>query len=83
MSWLFGAHFLYRDTLLSLDTGRRAWVRHQCSDGIDFIDSPWETIHSLRRWEQARGRCGEPDKGEEGELGLICKIKKQTKKPKY
>lgn len=51
----------------------------QCSDGTDFIDSPWEAIPSLRRWGQARGRCGEPDKAKEGELQLICKIKKQTK----
>lgn len=66
MNWLFGAHFLYRDTLLSLDTGRRAWTMPQCSDGADFIDSPWEAIPSLGRWEWARGRCGEQDKGKEG-----------------
>ena len=45
--WIFGAHFLWRDTLLSLDIVGRALVLPQ-SNVIDFVDFPWKTLPSLR-----------------------------------
>lgn len=48
LNWLFVAHFLWRDTLLSLDTVGRDLILPQ-SDVPDFVDSQWEALPSLRR----------------------------------
>ena len=47
MNWLFGAHSLWGDTLLSLDTGERGLILPQLSIP-DFIDSPTEALPLLR-----------------------------------
>lgn len=46
-NWLFEAHSLWRDTLLSLDTGGRSLVLPQ-SDVTDSVDLPWESFPSGR-----------------------------------
>lgn len=58
LNWLFVAHFLWRDTLLSLDTVGRALVLPQ-SNVLDFVDSPWEVLSSLRSgWESGVAGTG-------------------------
>ena len=44
---LFGSHSLWRNTLLSLNTVVRALVQPQ-SNVLDFGNSPWEALPSLR-----------------------------------
>ena len=47
MKWVFVAHSLWRDTLLSLDTGEEE-LGPVSSDVIDIVDSPWEASPSRR-----------------------------------
>ena len=49
MNWLFGAHSLWRDTLLSIGTGEE-----DLGDLGDFVDSPWEAVPSLK--SEGKGR---------------------------
>ena len=54
MNWLIGAHFLWWDTLLSLDTGGSGLV---LSKLVCQTLPPWETLHPLRseyglRWQK-------------------------------
>ena len=46
MNWLFEAHFLRRDTMLS----REGLVLSQF-DKPDFVDSPWEALLTLSEEE--------------------------------
>ena len=64
-NWFFGAHNLWKDTLLSLDTGSRALGLPHL-DMPDFVDSPWEALHFLRSgW----GGIGEVVGAGGGEMG--------------
>lgn len=47
LNWTFAAHSLWRDTMISLDRAGRALALPQ-SDELDFVDSSWETLPSLR-----------------------------------
>lgn len=59
--------------MLSLDTGRRCLVLTQL--GIpDFADPPKGGLTPSEEWIGGGGN-GETREGEEGELGLVCKIK--------
>ena len=46
-NWLFGAHVIWRDTLLSLDAEGRDLVLPQV-DIANFVDSSWEALSFLR-----------------------------------
>ena len=77
--WLFGAHSLWRDTLLSLDIEGRTLVLPQ-SDIQYFVDSPWEALPSWRRGWGVRGKesGGDRKRGGSGNWDLVCKIKKDS-----
>lgn len=65
--------------MLSLDAAWRDLVLLE-PDMLDFVDSQWEALTSLKsqlwggggEWQEV-GK--EPEEGREGELGLVCKIK--------
>lgn len=75
MSWLFGDHSLWMDTLLRLGTaGSGLVVPH--FDMADSVDSPREIFSFLRSgYEFGLGECG--GKQKKGREEKVCKTNKK------
>lgn len=76
-SWLFGAHSLGWNALLSLDIAGRDLVLPQLTLP-GFSGSPWEAIPFLRSERGVGGlgrkKVGKQEEGKEGEVWFVCKM---------